>query len=125
MLVTPAIRRDATARPLRDLVARHGASNAVFELVFVVSKRGTREVIRVSSHSEENEKSIGPKSLVRISSMTKPIVAAATMLFIEQGRFGIDDPVETFIPELANRVVLRSVNAQLDDTEPARRSITV
>ena len=57
--------------------------------------------------------------------MTKPIVAAATMLLIERGRFGIDDPVETFIPELANRRVLRSVNASHDDNEPARRSITV
>ena len=114
-----------TARTFRDLVARHVTNNAVFELVSVVSKRGTRKVVTVSSASEGDEKSIGPKSLVRISSMTKPIVAAATMLLIEQGRFGIDDPVETFIPELANRRVLRSVNAPLDDTEPARRSITV
>ena len=57
--------------------------------------------------------------------MTKPIVAAATMALIERGRLGMDDPVERFIPELANRRVLRRVNAQLQDTEPARRSMTV
>jgi CubicO group peptidase (beta-lactamase class C family) len=57
--------------------------------------------------------------------MTKPIAAAATMALIERGRLALDDPIERFIPELADRRVLRRVDGPLADTEPARGSITV
>lgn len=109
----------------RDLLARHVASKAVSELVALVSKRGTCNVVTLSAASEGSGRTIGPESLVRISSMTKPIAAAATLALIERGRFGIDDPIERFIPELAARRVLRRVNAPLLETEPARRLITV
>ena len=39
--------------------------------------------------------------------------------------FRLDDPIERFIPQLANRKVLRPGAASLDDTEPARGSITI
>src|SRR5207248_570913 len=60
-------------------------------------------------------------TLFRIASMTKPILAAATMLLVEGGRLRLDDPVERWLPELANRRVLRRVDGPLDDTVPARR----
>ncbi|MGC1993955.1 MAG: serine hydrolase domain-containing protein [Pseudolabrys sp.] len=43
----------------------------------------------------------------------------------EEGRFQLDDPIEQFIPQLANRRVLRPDAASLDRTEPAVRPITV
>ena len=57
--------------------------------------------------------------------MTKPILAAATMMLVEQGKLGLDDPVDTWLPELANRRVLRRVDGPLDDTVAARRPITL
>src|SRR5215471_9793460 len=65
------------------------------------------------------------ETLFRIASMTKPIVAAATMMLVEDGKLGLDDSVERWLPELANRRVLRNVDGPLDDTEPANRPITV
>jgi CubicO group peptidase (beta-lactamase class C family) len=64
-------------------------------------------------------------TLFRIASMTKPILAAATMMLVEQGKLGPDDPVDTWLPELANRRVLRRVDGPLDDTVAARRPITL
>ncbi len=44
---------------------------------------------------------------------------------IVKGKLRLDDSVERWLPELANRQVLRRIDSQLDDTVPARRSITV
>lgn len=64
-------------------------------------------------------------AIVRIQSMTKPIVAVAALRLVEQGRLGLDDPVERWLPELADRRVLRTPGAALDDLRPARTSITL
>jgi CubicO group peptidase (beta-lactamase class C family) len=64
-------------------------------------------------------------TIFRITSMTKPIVALATMMLVEQGRLALDEPVERLLPELADRRVLRRIDGPLDDTVPARRPITV
>jgi CubicO group peptidase (beta-lactamase class C family) len=64
-------------------------------------------------------------SIFRIASMSKPITAAAAMILVEETKLRLDDPVDELLPELANRQVLRSVDAELDDTEPANRPITL
>jgi CubicO group peptidase (beta-lactamase class C family) len=64
-------------------------------------------------------------TIVRIASISKPIVSAGALLLLEEGKFRLDDPVETWLPELANRRVLKTPNADLDDTVPAKRSIMV
>ncbi|CAL9638498.1 Putative D-alanyl-D-alanine carboxypeptidase (plasmid) [Streptomyces sp. enrichment culture] len=64
-------------------------------------------------------------TLFRMASLTKPVTAAAVMILVEECRLRLDDPVETWLPELANRRVLARIDAPLDDTVPARRSITV
>ena len=40
-------------------------------------------------------------ALFRIASMTKPITSVALMQLVEQGRLGLDDPAEKYLPELA------------------------
>ena len=47
------------------------------------------------------------------------------MVLLETGAFRLDDPVTELLPELADRRVLRSIEAELDDTVPAKRAITV
>jgi len=66
-----------------------------------------------------------PDTIVRVASMTKPIIAAATMMLVEEARIALDDPVERWLPELADRRVLSSPEAPLDDTVPASRAITL
>jgi methyl acetate hydrolase len=50
-------------------------------------------------------------TLFRIASMTKPITSVAAMQLIEQGRFGLDDPVENYLPEFANLKVFETFDA--------------
>jgi CubicO group peptidase (beta-lactamase class C family) len=64
-------------------------------------------------------------TVFRIGSMTKPVLAAATLLLVEEGKLGPGDPVDRWLPELADRRVLRRIDGPLDDTVPARRPITV
>ena len=44
-------------------------------------------------------------TLFRIASMTKPILATATLMLVEDGKLGLDDAVGRWLPELANRRV--------------------
>jgi CubicO group peptidase (beta-lactamase class C family) len=58
-------------------------------------------------------------------SNTKLITSCAVLLLMEDGKLGLDDPIERFIAQLGNRRVLRPGARALDDTEPARSPITV
>jgi CubicO group peptidase (beta-lactamase class C family) len=64
-------------------------------------------------------------TIFRITSMTKPILALATMMLVDDGALALDEPVDRRLPELADRKVLKRVDGPLDDTVPARRPITV
>jgi CubicO group peptidase (beta-lactamase class C family) len=64
-------------------------------------------------------------TIFRIASMTKPMAAAVAMMLVEDGALGLDAPVERWLPELANRRVLKRIDGPLEDTVPAKRAITV
>ena len=64
-------------------------------------------------------------TIFRIASMTKPVGAVAAMILIEECRLRLDDPVDEFLPELANRRVLVGIESEIDDTVPAKRAITL
>ena len=52
-----------------------------------------------------------PDALFRIASMTKPITSVALMQLVEQGRLGLDDPAENYLPELAELKVIEAFDA--------------
>ncbi|MEV4141497.1 serine hydrolase domain-containing protein [Dactylosporangium sp. NPDC049742] len=62
---------------------------------------------------------------VRLTSVTKPMVAAAAMTLVEDGLLALDEPVDRLLPELAGPRVLRRPDGDVDDTVPSRRAITV
>ncbi|MFG1818313.1 serine hydrolase domain-containing protein [Kribbella sp. NPDC049174] len=64
-------------------------------------------------------------SLFRVASFTKPIVAAAAMVLVDELRLSMDAPVGNLLPELAHPVVLRQPDGPLEDTVPAHRPITL
>jgi len=63
--------------------------------------------------------------IFRVFSNTKLITSCAALLLFEEGHFQLDDPIEKFIPQLANRHVLHRGATSLDQTEPAASSITI
>ncbi len=60
--------------------------------------------------------------LFRIFSNTKLVTSCAVMMLWEEGRIDLDDAIESFIPQLGERRVLRPGATRIDDTEPARSS---
>jgi len=64
-------------------------------------------------------------TIFRIASLSKPITAVGAMILIEDCKMRLDDSIEPWLPELADRRVLKSISSEIDDTVPARRAITV
>jgi len=52
--------------------------------------------------SASSEDEPGLDTIFRIYSMSKPITAVAALTFFDQGRFGLDDPIARYLPELAD-----------------------
>ena len=64
-------------------------------------------------------------TIFRIASMTKPVTVAAAMTLVQEGRIALSDPVDRWLPELAEMRVLAEPTGPLDCTVPARRPITI
>jgi methyl acetate hydrolase len=73
------------------------------------------------------ERTLTTDALFRIASMTKPVTSLALMQLIEQGRLGLDDPAEKYLPELAGLKVFESFDAATGvyQLRPASRPATV
>jgi CubicO group peptidase (beta-lactamase class C family) len=118
----------ATAlRHLRDVMSGYVERSEVPGLVTLVSRRDETNVDALGERSTGGAGSqpVRRDTIFRIASMTKPITAIATMILVEESKLHLDEPVDRLLPELANRNVLKRVDGPLDDTVPARRSITV
>ena len=68
---------------------------------------------------------MGDDAIVRIQSMTKAITSVAALRLVEAGHLDLDQSLTDWLPELADRQVLRNPKAELDDTVPALRAITL
>jgi CubicO group peptidase (beta-lactamase class C family) len=102
-----------------------GPGATVPGLVALVARGGQVHVAAAGHKALGDGEPIGRDAIFRIASMTKPIVGAAAMLLIEDGAMALDDPVQRWLPELSDRRVLRRFDAELTDTVPAARAITV
>lgn len=105
-------------------MAGYADRGEVTGLVTVVSRHGVATIDAIGS-AEIGGPPIRPDAIFRISSLTKPITAAAAMICVEDCALRLDEPVDRLLPELANRTVLRRLDGPLADTVPARRPITV
>jgi CubicO group peptidase (beta-lactamase class C family) len=113
---------------VRDVLSRHLDAGFIPGAVAVVARRGEVHVEAVGHLAFEGEGARTPMAadtICRTGSMTKPIVAACAMTLVEDGTLRLDDPVEEFLPELADMSVLADPGGPLDETVPAERSITL
>jgi len=107
---------DRRLRRMHDVLAAYVERGELPGLITLVSRRGDVHVDCVGYERD---------TIFRISSMSKPVTAVAAMILIEEGVIRLDDPVDGFLPELANIKVLRRVDSPLDDVVPVNRAITV
>jgi CubicO group peptidase (beta-lactamase class C family) len=109
---------------LHAVAERHVGDDRVPGLV-ALAARGESVHVEVLGHLDIGGRPVARDSLFRIASTTKPITAAATLALIDEGLLKLDEPVHRLLPELADRRVLARMDGPLEDTVPARRSITV
>ncbi len=110
---------------MHDVMAGYVERGDVPGLVTLVSRRGEVHVDAIGVRTIGDSAPMQRDMIFRISSMTKPIIAAATMILVEECKLRLDDPVARWLPELADRKVLKRLDGPLDDTVPAKRPITV
>ncbi len=109
---------------MHDTMAGYVEHGVVPGLVTLVSRRGDVHVDAIGAKAIGG----GPiqrDTIFRISSMTKPITAAAAMILVEECSLRLDEPVDRLLPEISDRRVLKRLDGPLDDTVPSNRSITV
>ncbi|MFA6312817.1 MAG: serine hydrolase domain-containing protein [Sterolibacterium sp.] len=94
-------------------------------LVALVSRHDDVHVETLGTLSFEHPAPMRRDAIFRIASLTKPVTAVAAMILVEECKLRLDDSIEPWLPELAQRRVLKSLASPLDDTLPARRAITV
>lgn len=110
---------------LHDAMAAFVAAGEMPGLVTLVACGDDVEVDTIGTPSFGDHTPLARDAIFRIASLTKPITAVVTLSLVEEGRLRLDEPIDAFVPELANRRVLRAIDAELDDTVPAIRPITV
>lgn len=110
---------------MHDALAAHVSPAGVPGIVALVDRRGETHVVTLGRQSLESETPMQRDTIFRISSMTKPVTAAAAMILVEQCRLRMDEPVDRLLPELADRRVLKGLESPIDDTVPAERPITL
>jgi CubicO group peptidase (beta-lactamase class C family) len=110
---------------MRDVMAGYVERGEVPGIVTLVSRRGEVHVEAIGMKAVGGSDPMRRDTIFRISSMTKPIVAVAAMILVEECKLRLDEPVDRLLPELAGRRVLKRLDGPLDDTVPANRLITV
>jgi CubicO group peptidase (beta-lactamase class C family) len=110
---------------MHKVMAGHVERGNVPGMVTAVSRRGEVYVDALGTMAFGGSAPMRRDTIFRIASVSKPIVAVGAMILVEECRLRLDDPVERYLPELANRRVLKRVDGPIDETVPAERSISV
>lgn len=108
---------------MRAVLAGYVDRGDVPGVVTLINRRGTTHVEAIGATAFGGDP-IRRDTIFRIASMTKPIIAVAAMILVEECRLRLNDPVDQWLPELADRRVLQRLDGPLDDTVPAKRPIS-
>jgi CubicO group peptidase (beta-lactamase class C family) len=109
---------------LHRAMAAYVEAGEVSGVLTLVSRRGETHFDAIGAMQMGGREPLRRDAIFRIASMTKPITAAATMILVEECKIRLDEPVERWLPELANRRVLERIDGRLDETVPAHRPLT-
>src|SRR5215217_4739001 len=110
---------------LREVLTGYVERERLPGLVTGVDRGGEVVVDTIGTLAFDSEAPMQRDTIFRIASVTKPITAVAALVLVEEGVLRLDDPVDEVLPEIADRQVLRAIDAPLDDTVPANRPITL
>lgn len=104
----------------------HIAAGEIAGAVSLIYRHG--EIAHLSARGFQNidaRKPMQRDTIFGLASMTKPVTAVATMILVEEGKMRLDEPIDYWLPELANRKVLNDPVGPLDEVHDSPRPITV
>lgn len=81
--------------------------------------------VRSGYRDVENKVALTGTDIYRLYSMSKPITSVAIMRLVEQGLIDLEEPVETYLPDLDGLRVYKGGNVDHIETVPLNRSITI
>src|SRR5258708_38665182 len=110
---------------MHQVLSGYVERNEMPGLVALVSRHDDVHLETLGTMSVGDPAPMKRDTIFRIASLTKPVTAVAAMMLVEECKLRLDESIEAWLPELANRRVLKSISSPLDDTVPALRAITV
>jgi CubicO group peptidase (beta-lactamase class C family) len=110
---------------VQEAVERQTTDGPVAGLAWALARGDDVEFGAAGTTVEGGNVAVADDSIFRIASMSKPVTAVAALILVEECRLRLEDPVDEFLPELADRRVLARPEGPLDDTVPANRPITL
>ncbi len=110
---------------IRAVTEEHIAAGRMAGVVTVIARNGKVPYFKAFGMADmENKVPMAKDTIFRIYSMSKPITSVATMVLFEEGHFLLTDPVEKYLPELANRDYVEIADGA-EKLVDAKRSITI
>jgi CubicO group peptidase (beta-lactamase class C family) len=110
---------------LHDVLERHVDSGRIPGVVALVGRGDHTHVEALGTMRHDGGPPMRRDTIFRMASTSKPVTMAAATVLLDECRLRLDDPVDPWLPELADRRVLKRIDGPLDETVPARRPITV
>jgi CubicO group peptidase (beta-lactamase class C family) len=107
-----------------EVAASHVGTDKIPGLVALVASHDQVHVEVLGSLALEGP-AVRRDSLFRIASTTKPVTGATILALADEGLLRLDDGVAKWLPELADRRVLRTMDGALDDTIAADGPVTI
>ena len=88
---------------VKELLEKWISDNLISGAVILVEKDG-KTVCDAQYGYADLEKGIkmDKSSIFRLASMTKPVIAIATMLLVEEGKLDLDAPIEKYLPQFSS-----------------------
>jgi CubicO group peptidase (beta-lactamase class C family) len=108
------------AAKLQPFVDEHTLAGAV---TLVANKDRVLDVETVGWADIAAKKPMQPDNLFWIASMSKPITCTAMMILVDEGKVGLDDPVEKYLPEFKKLQV--AINGDAKNLKKPNQPITV
>ncbi len=123
---------------IHEAIERHIDAGNITGAVTLVARKG--RIAHFEAHGLmdlESETPMRKDAAFRIMSMTKPIMAVAVLMMLEEGKIRLADPVSKFLPEFAEMQVVAGASGDAGSgnggsgasadpaTVPAEREITI
>lgn len=96
-------------------------------VVALIARNGKIVYHKAYGQADETGRALKKDAIFRIASQTKAITSTAVMMLWEEGHFDLEDPIEKYIPEFKDAVILDSlIGADTSFlTTPAENKITI